>query len=147
MSSSHAGTGPSFDSYHRNEDLGLEECWRLLKAKETGRIAFLADARIQVFPVNYVVHGQSIFFRTSAYGAIGSVIRHQAASFQIDEFDDFLQAGWSVLVTGQAQMVDDAALLNEIWMSRRPEPWADGLRTLYVRVLPERVTGRRVHPG
>lgn len=136
-----------YDLHHRNEDLDEKECWRLLEAKEVGRVAFMSDDRVQVFPVNYVAHGGAIYFRTLADGAIGRVVRNQPASFQIDEFDDFLKAGWSVLVTGRGQMVDDVGLLAELWGAKNPEPWADGLRTLFIRVVPEQVTGRRVHPG
>ena len=133
-----------FDAHHRNEDITEEECRRLLAAKETGRVAFVSDGRVQIYPVNYVMHGGSVMFRTSPYGAIGRVIVGQAASFEVDDFDDFLQAGWSILVTGQARAADEDTLSTR---DAQPEPWADGVRSLLVEVVPEQISGRRVHPG
>lgn len=135
------------DTHHRHEELDADECWSLLRCTETGRVAFADENRIQVLPVNYVVRDGSIFFRTSAYGAIGAGLRDGTASFQIDQFDDFLQAGWSVLVSGNARPVEDTEMLTELWGPERPEPWADGVRSLFIQIRPDRVTGRRVHPG
>lgn len=136
-----------YETHHRHEDLGADDCWRLLESLETGRIAFADDSRIYVFPVNHIVRDRRLYFRTSAYGAIGTSLRDREASFEVDEFDDFLQAGWSVLASGCAQPVEDPGLLSELWASNPPEPWADGVRTLFIRLEPDQVTGRHVHPG
>lgn len=135
------------EGHHRHEDLGLDDCWQLLESKETGRIAFTDDSRIHVFPVNHVVRDRTLYFRTSAYGAIGSSLRDRQASFEVDEFDDFLEAGWSVLASGRAYPVEDPGLLAVLWSSDPPEPWAGGVRTLFICLEPDRVTGRNVHPG
>lgn len=135
------------DSRHRHEELDLDECWRLLGSAETGRIAFVDESRIHVYPVNHVVREGSIYFRTSPYGVVAALLKGMSASFQVDEFDAVLQAGWSVLASGRAEAVEAADLLHELQGPGRPEPWADGSRPLFIRVAPERVTGRRVHPG
>ena len=72
---------------------------------------------------------------------------HRHEDLDVDEFDDVLQAGWSVLASGRAEPVEDADLLSELWGPGRPEPWADGSRSLFIGVRPEHVTGHRVHPG
>jgi hypothetical protein len=68
------------------------------------------------------------------------------ASFEVDEIDDYLQAGWSVLVTGMAQWVTDTEDLSDLWWDQhQPQPWAEGERNAFVRIVPTSITGRRVH--
>ena len=143
------GSSPSWtvERHPRNEDLSVDECWRLLQSEEVGRVGFVVDDRVQMFPVNFVAHENSVYFRTSADGAIGGVLHSQPASFEVDQLDEFLQVGWSVLVTGQGHRIDGPELLTEPWGPKPPEPWASGIRTLLIRVVAEQVTGRRVHPG
>lgn len=128
------------------EEVKSKECWRLLQSATIGRVAFVLDGQVQVFPVNYIVHRRNIYFRTSAHGAIGSVLRHAAASFQVDDSCEQLHTGWSVLVCGRAEAVDDISLLTELWGPSGPQPWAGGIRSLFIRVRPEKVTGRRINP-
>lgn len=132
--------------HHRHEDLDIEECWRLLRSTTMGRIAFVHDV-VRVLPVSYVVRDEAIYFRTSPYSTIAGLRRDGAASFQIDAFADVLQTDWSVLACGHAQPVVDNDLLRDLWGPGRPEPWADGIRSLFIGFRPEQLTGRRVHPS
>ena len=63
-------------------------------------------------------------------------------SFQVDEFDDFNQAGWSVLVRGIARYVGPEELPK--YVSDLPTPWPAGERSTYVRITPTAITGRRL---
>lgn len=130
---------------HHHQDLATSQCWELLRQERTGRVAFADASGIQVFPVNYAVHGQIIYFRTSPYGAIGREMQHTPVSFQVDQIDDFKQSGWSVLARGHARPVQSTELLTELWGQQRPEPWAGGLRSMFVAIAPDQVTGRRVY--
>ncbi len=141
--------GPENDDQpdqRHHEDLGADECWRLLGAAKVGRIAFLEGQRIQVFPVNHVVLEHAIYFRTSPYGPAGLHLRDASASFQVDEYDVAAQTGWSVLATGTAAPVEDPSLLATLWGSTGPEPWAAGLRSLFISLDVGHLSGRRVHP-
>ena len=126
------------------QHLPPEECRELLAAKSVGRVGFNGPDGVQVLPVNYVVHRRSIFFRTAADGALATAIRHSRVAFEIDDIDEFLQGGWSVVAVGDAEVVDDPATLVELWGDQGPKPWAVGLRTQFVRITPIRLTGRRV---
>ncbi len=66
-------------------------------------------------------------------------------AFEVDEFDDYTQSGWSVLVRGVASFVAADELARDEGL--RPFPWADGVRTLIVRITPVSVSGRRLLPG
>ncbi|WP_405068951.1 pyridoxamine 5'-phosphate oxidase family protein [Kribbella sp. NBC_01510] len=126
------------------QHLPPEECRELLAAKSVGRVGFNGPEGVQVLPVNYVVHRRSIFFRTAADGALANAMRHSRVAFEIDDIDEFLQRGWSVVAIGDAELVDDQDTLVELWGEQGPKPWAVGLRTQFVRITPIRLTGRRV---
>ncbi len=126
------------------QHLPPEECRELLAAKSVGRVGFNGPDGAQVLPVNYVVHRRSIFFRTAADSALANAMRHSRVAFEIDDIDEFLQSGWSVVAVGDAELVDDPDTLVELWGEQGPKPWAVGLRTQFVRITPIRLTGRRV---
>ena len=132
----------------RFEHLSRSECLELLEAKQVGRVAYCVATGPVVLPVNYTVRDESIVFRTAAGGTLARSMKDQPASFQVDEIDDFLQAGWSVLVSGTAHWVVDTEDLSDLWWDRhQPEPWAPGERNAFVRIVPSTITGRRVHPS
>ncbi|TDU87884.1 nitroimidazol reductase NimA-like FMN-containing flavoprotein (pyridoxamine 5'-phosphate oxidase superfamily) [Kribbella voronezhensis] len=126
------------------QHLPPEECRDLLTTKSVGRVGFSSPDGPQVLPVNYVVHRRDIIFRTDAGSALANAMRGSRVAFEIDDIDEFLQSGWSVLIVGDADHVDDPDLLVELWGDRGPQPWAVGLRTQFVRITPTRLTGRRV---
>lgn len=128
------------------EHLTPDECWELLTAKSVGRVGFTGPDGPQVLPVNYVVHMRSVVFRTAAQSALADAMRGSLVAFEIDDIDEFMQRGWSVLAVGDAELVEDPDLLAELWGDRDPQPWAVGVRTQFVRIRPTRLTGRRVYP-
>lgn len=131
----------------RFDRLSPAECWELLTGKAVGRIAYCNANGPVVLPVNYTIRDQSIVFRTAAGGLLHDAMRFAQAAFQVDEIDDFLQAGWSVLLVGNAQWVNDTEQLTDLWWDQhQPDPWAGGDRNAFVRLLPSEITGRRVHP-
>ncbi|MEJ1107280.1 pyridoxamine 5'-phosphate oxidase family protein [Kribbella sp. CCNWLW201] len=107
-------------------------------------MAFSGPEGPQVLPVNYVVLHGSIYFRTASGGTLANAVRDSRVAFEIDDIDDFLQSGWSVVAVGDAEFVDDPELLAELWGEHGPKPWAIGLRNQFVRITPLRLTGRRV---
>ncbi|MFY9916095.1 MAG: pyridoxamine 5'-phosphate oxidase family protein [Nocardioidaceae bacterium] len=131
----------------RIEELGRTECVELLRAKSVGRVGFVGPDGPLVLPVNYVMDGETVLFRTSPYNVMGSALRKAPAAFEVDDLDDYLQSGWSVLVQGSAGFVvddEEAEITHE--RLTRPEPWAAGTRTLYIRVTAQTISGRRLHP-
>lgn len=59
-----------------------------------------------------------------------------------DKLDDRMQSGWSVLVVGLAEHVEDHAKMAEIF-TRIGQPWTPGSRPPIARIVPSQVTGRR----
>ncbi len=121
-----------------------DECRELMAFRSVGRVGFSGVDGPQVLPVNYVVHQDCIYFRTARGSALANAVRNTRVAFEIDDIDEFLQSGWSVLAVGDAELVDDPETLEGLWGGQDPGPWAIGLRTQFVRIRPVRLTGRRV---
>jgi nitroimidazol reductase NimA-like FMN-containing flavoprotein (pyridoxamine 5'-phosphate oxidase superfamily) len=129
------------------EELSRDECLRLFQTKTVGRVAFSAPSGPQIFPVNYAIFNGTVVFRTAAYSSLAANLNNARVAFEVDDVDEYLRAGWSALAVGTAEFVDNPDELVELWSEDVPEPWAAGLRTLFVRITPDQITGRRVHPG
>ena len=124
------------------ESLGLDECLRLLSSARMGRVGFTGPDGPQVLPVNYTLLDGAIVVRTDLYSAIADGTRDAVVAFEVDELDDRLQSGWSVLAVGDAVHVEDRAEMVDLFR-RAGEPWAPGSRPLLAKIVPTRVTGRR----
>ena len=124
------------------ESLEPDECLRLLSSARVGRLGFTAPTGPQVLPVNYTLLDGAIVLRTDLYSTIADGTRGTVVAFEVDELDDRLQSGWSVLAVGEAHHVEDHAEMADLFR-RAGEPWAPGSRPLVARIVPSRVTGRR----
>ena len=127
-------------------ELDRAEAFELLTSKKVGRLGFLSEDGPQILPLNYVVIDEHVIVRTVAYGAVARAALDQRVAFEVDDVDDFLQAGWSVLVVGPAQLLSDAQL-EQLRLGSAPQPWAEGPRTMFMSVGCQQVHGRRLLPS
>ncbi|MFF3949037.1 helix-turn-helix domain-containing protein [Streptomyces sp. NPDC001902] len=127
-------------------ELGGEECWRLLSSHGVGRLALSMPEGLTVVPVNYSIDQGTIAFRTSP-AATPAEASDTKCAFEVDEVDDALSQGWSVLVRGMAHTVTDPAGVRRLNEQAYTGPWAGGDRDLWVRITPANVTGRRIVVG
>ena len=136
---------------HTSQDLSRVDCARLLGAGLAGRVAIGTPTGPHIVPVNYVVDArpghESVLLRTTAYSLLGTYGRDALLCFEVDQFDYELERGWSVVVRGRAEFVDDQAELAEVARSWQPRPWAAGQRNLVVRIPWTEVTGRQLGGG
>jgi nitroimidazol reductase NimA-like FMN-containing flavoprotein (pyridoxamine 5'-phosphate oxidase superfamily) len=128
------------------EELPYDECLRLLRANNVGRIAVVIDEFPAVLPVNYRLVETSgrtwIALRTKPGNLIDRASMHVA--FEIDGIDPVHHQGWSVLVRGMQHHVDpDVAAFRERF---DPEPWVLD-RDAWLVIEPFAITGRRLHPS
>ena len=123
------------------EVIDSDECLRLLQGRRVGRLGIVVGGEPVILPVNYAVAGETIVFR-SAPGSKLDMGPRAPACFEVDDLDESMHAGWSVLVAGR---------LEEIGANEAGEaavmPWAPGVRDHWMRLVPRRVTGRRVGPA
>jgi len=133
------------------EELDENECLRLIGQGGIGRIAYVGRFGPAVLPVNYKLQGGAIVFRTAENGPLDGDLRTGIANadykvaFEIDDIDLATERGWSVLLQGPAHHVQRAEL--DAARGAGVEPWAPGDRELFVRIVPSRITGRRVGPA
>ena len=125
------------------ESLLPGECRRLLTPGGVGRVAFNTAAGPVVLPVNFAMVDGTIVIRTSAGTVIGAHADDLVA-FEVDHVDEALSQGWSVLVRGQAHRVIQPAELRHLQEEAEVWPWAGGNREVYIRIVPSRMTGRRI---
>ncbi|MFF4760086.1 pyridoxamine 5'-phosphate oxidase family protein [Streptomyces sp. NPDC001292] len=130
----------------RLTDLGPNECRALLSTHGVGRVALTAPDGPAVFPVNYDVVDDAVVFRTAPDAAPAAAVGHEVA-FEVDHVDETMSRGWSVLAVGRAEAVTDAEAVRRLEERVHSDPWAGGPRTLWVRIRPARLTGRRIIPG
>jgi uncharacterized protein len=124
--------------------LDRDQCLRLLAEDEIGRLAVIAGNTPAIFPVNYALDGETIVFRTDPGTKLAQGPRGRA-SFEVDKFDHAGRAGWSVVATGRLEEVThyDAATFAQV---RRLaiDPWPGGDKVHWMRLVPDRITGRRI---
>jgi Pyridoxamine 5'-phosphate oxidase len=87
------------------DDLTGEVCRTLLASHHVGRIAFVGhDGFPVVLPVNYTVAGDDVVVRTDRGEMYESVPLHRVA-FEVDEFNEAVNTGRSLLIRGGARDV------------------------------------------
>lgn len=123
------------------EVIDRDECLRLLRGLHVGRLGVVAGGEPLILPVNYAVVGETVVFRSAPGSKLDQGPRTPAC-FEVDEFDDDLRSGWSVLVAGRLEEIDghEAAGAGVV-------PWAPGDRSHWMRLVPRLITGRRVGPA
>ena len=131
------------------EELGRDECWRLMATQQVGRLGVNAEHYPLIFPVNYRIVGSGVIVIRSGAGTKLTAAGHANVTFEVDEIDAHRQSGWSVLVRGLAEEVTDrhSPELVEQTMSSGVQPWAPGEHEHWVRIIPHTVTGRRIAQG
>jgi uncharacterized protein len=126
------------------ELLDREECVRLLAADEIGRLAINVGHAPTILPVNYRMDGDAVVFRSDP-GAKLDFGARAPVSFEIDGFDRAARTGWSVVVSGRLDEVTryDAETYDRVH-ALPVQPWAGGEKAHWVRIVPSRITGRRI---
>jgi len=128
---------------HALQTLTPAECFDRLEPGGVGRVGFAAADGIMMLPVNFAVTRKTIVFRT-APDTLLAVYADGRVSFQADHLDEALRVGWSVLVHGHAHRVTDEREVKRLEERTHLEPWAAGPRDVYVRIVPTRISGRRL---
>jgi nitroimidazol reductase NimA-like FMN-containing flavoprotein (pyridoxamine 5'-phosphate oxidase superfamily) len=123
------------------EVIDRDECLRLVEARRVGRLGIIAGGEPLILPVNYVVVYGTIVFR-SAPGSKLDLGPRAPACFEVDDFDEAMRSGWSVLIAGRLEEIDE----DEVG-DASVTPWAPGPRDHWMRLVPRRVTGRWVRPA
>lgn len=131
------------------ERLDEAECLRLISPGGIGRIAYSGRFGPTVLPVNYRMHQGSVVFRTAHDSPTDEDLRTGIAqaeyvvAFEIDDIDAAMSEGWSVLIQGPVHHVESEAEQASV-LQAGVAPWPGGDRELFLRIIPSRITGRRI---
>jgi nitroimidazol reductase NimA-like FMN-containing flavoprotein (pyridoxamine 5'-phosphate oxidase superfamily) len=120
-------------------------CWDLLRRTSVGRVAVLRDGAPEIFPINFAVDHGAVVFRTGAGAKLEGALSGQAVAFEADGFDvldDERARAWSVVLKGRAELVHDIAELVDTY-DLPMYPWEGSPKHNVVRIVADRVTGRR----
>ena len=121
------------------EVLDGEKCWRRLAEAPVGRLALAAGGSIDIFPVNFVVSGGALYFRTAPGDKLLELSVNPDVAFEIDGYDE--RSAWSVVVKGVAERLESQTEIDAA--EQLPlAPWVPTLKYRWVRINPTAVSGR-----
>lgn len=118
------------------------ECFRLLKGAGLGRIAVTSGSLPLVFPLSYVVDGDTIVVETGRDNPLESATAGAVVGFEVDNLHEHGHCGWTVMVTGVADEVRERREIDHLRpLLGRPDGGDPDDR--FVRISSEIVSGRR----
>lgn len=121
--------------------LGTELCWDLLESVSLARLAVATDDDVEIFPINYVVDGTRIYFRTGPGAKLDAIDERPRVALEIDGVDADAQAAYSVIVKGTAERLVTPADIDAA-EALPLSPWTATLKLRWVRIRPSEVSGR-----
>jgi nitroimidazol reductase NimA-like FMN-containing flavoprotein (pyridoxamine 5'-phosphate oxidase superfamily) len=126
--------------------LSVEDCLALLGAHRFGRVGVVVAEKPMVFPVNYLLDGDTVVFRTGVGTKLsGAALGH--VCFEIDGIDESERTGWSVIVQGVGHEITEAIDQRSTDLRElEVQPWVPGEHAHWVAIQPESITGRRLEP-
>lgn len=116
-----------------------DESWEQLATQPVGRIVTSVGDQVDIVPINFVVDGRSIVFRTGAGTKLVEMTINHRVLFEVDSFDD--ASGWSVVVRGEARVIDAEAELDRV-ASLGLAPFVPTLKPTWVRIEAASISGR-----
>ncbi|MBD7956681.1 pyridoxamine 5'-phosphate oxidase family protein [Microbacterium sp. Sa4CUA7] len=120
--------------------LSEDQCWDLLARGELGHLAVSAQGQPEILPVNYVVDGPRILFRTAPGSKLSQLTANRRVAFEVDEHDDSFAA--SVVVKGNARRIELQREIDEA-DALMLVSWIPTLKYRWVSISPTMISGRR----
>ena len=125
--------------------LDNDKAWDLLAGERLGRLAVLStNGGIDIYPINYVVDGETLVFRTAEGTKLSSVQANAEVTFEIDAWNE--EDGISVVAKGHANAVTDEEEIAQI-ETLGLKPWVPTFKTFFVRIYIKEIQARRFFFG
>lgn len=124
-------------TFHPGEPMTDDEAWAHLAEESFGRLAYRLVHEVHIVPLDYVLDGGRIYFRSVAGNKLLAAALAADVAFEIDRRDG--ASAWSVVARGRLRRFDGA----EPPVDFPPHPWLDGLPVEVVELAVETVGGRR----
>lgn len=120
-------------------ELTQDECWDLLSRAPFGRLGYHLGGEVDIAPVNAVVDGDRLVFRTAEGNKLLGIHMSDDVVFEVDEIVD--EVASSVVARGRARVLSGAD--EEQAESLPLAPWAPTWKGTFVAIEVTGVTGRR----
>lgn len=121
----------------------------LLSTVFIGRVAWSASGDdLKIVLVNFMLDGDSIVFRTSGGGKLDAIQHGVPLTFEVDDVEPALHVGWSVVLSGRAEVVTDREQVRRL-EQLAGAPWVALTEPVFVRLPLYKISGRRLplHAG
>lgn len=127
----------------RMQHFSEAEALDLAATVPVGRVVYSRYALPAVFVVNFKLDGRDVVFRTRKGPMFGAGVANTVVAFEVDRIDEAAQGGWMVTFLGRAKLITDPAEQARL-AELDVRPWAPGERDHYVKVVTEKIVGRRI---
>ena len=126
--------------------LSEDECWHLLASMALGRLVTCVKGRPErYFRLTSFVQRRTVLFRIAERATkLFTVVMNNQVAFEADDHN--VAEGWSVIVKGQGQVLNNSAEIQEAERAHLL-PWTAGAKRRYVRVSQSEISGRRFRFG
>lgn len=119
--------------------LSTEQSLARLADVQPGRIVLQRNGALEIFPVNFVLDGEDIYFRTAEGAKLFTLTLNNEVLFEADAVDN--GTVWSVVVRGTAENLEKFADIEHA-ETLPLTPWAPTLKYNWVRITPSDISGR-----
>lgn len=116
-------------------------CWTRLRSVQVGRLAFCTADGPEVFPLNFVVDGGSIVFRTAEGAKLEGALTAGGVAFEADGEQEDPHRAWSVVLKGPARLIKRIPELVDT-ATLPLSPWHGARKEHFVRITPTQMSGR-----
>jgi uncharacterized protein len=115
----------------------------LLATVPVGRLVYSDRALPFVTPVNFILDGADVVIRAGRRSALATHTPGNVVAFEVDDIDAVDRSGWSVVVTGRVELVDDADEVArfDAW---HLQTWRPATTDRYLRLRPELISGQHL---
>lgn len=128
-------------------ELSREQCLRLLPRVPVGRVGVTIGALPAILPVNFLMVGATVVFRTVPGTKLDAATVRAVVAFEADDHAPDGSWGWSVLVQGVASEITDGPESESIRVGLlRAWAFRAGVADRMVRVDPTFISGRAFGP-
>jgi hypothetical protein len=121
------------------DELDLERCRHLLRTHELGRLAVRRDDSVDIFPINYLVHDDELYFRSAPGSKLMDVAASPRVAFEIDGRSG--RRVWSVVIHGVARRLSAEEEIERSGIQRLATAQR-GEKFNYVAISTDAISGR-----
>jgi len=119
------------------------ESFELLSTMPIGRVAYSDKALPVIVPVTFAFDGTDIVVRTQRRSRLATQASQNIVAFEVDDIDLTTRTGWSVVIVGRFQLVEDPEEIRRL-DSLELHSWAPAAHDKYLKLRPEMISGRRI---